>query len=69
MLTSSQSTVLLKNTNKALPLSKPKFVGVFGEDAGPNVWGPNACSDRGCDNGTLGMAWGSGSSNFPYLSE
>ncbi|TVY47638.1 Beta-glucosidase [Lachnellula occidentalis] len=61
------STVLLKNTNNALPLSKPKFVGVFGEDAGSNPLGPNGCSDRGCDNGTLAMAWGSGSANFPYL--
>ncbi|PQE12947.1 beta-glucosidase 1 precursor protein [Rutstroemia sp. NJR-2017a BBW] len=63
----ARSTVLLKNTNNALPLSKPKFVAVIGEDAGPNPWGPNGCSDRGCDNGTLGMAWGSGSANFPYL--
>lgn len=60
-------TVLLKNTNNALPLKKPKFVAVIGEDAGPNPLGPNGCSDRGCDNGTLGMAWGSGSANFPYL--
>ena len=29
--------------------------------------GPNGCADRGCDNGTLGMAWGSGTANFPYL--
>lgn len=28
------------------------------------MWGPN---DRGCDNGTLAMGWGSGSANFPYL--
>jgi beta-glucosidase len=63
----ARSTVLLKNLNNALPLSKPKFVAVIGEDAGPNLSGPNGCSDRGCDNGTLGMAWGSGSSNFPYL--
>ncbi|KAM3068685.1 beta-glucosidase [Clarireedia jacksonii] len=63
----ARSTVLLKNTNNALPLSKPKFIAVIGEDAGPNLNGPNSCSDRGCDNGTLGMAWGSGSANFPYL--
>ncbi|KAF7948999.1 hypothetical protein EAE96_008176 [Botrytis aclada] len=63
----ARSTVLLKNTNNALPLSKPKFLAVIGEDAGPSPYGPNGCSDRGCDNGTLGMAWGSGSANFPYL--
>ncbi|KAL8825166.1 MAG: hypothetical protein Q9191_004575 [Dirinaria sp. TL-2023a] len=62
------STVLLKNTNNALPLTgKEKLTAVFGNDAGDNPDGPNGCPDRGCDNGTLGMAWGSGSSNFPYL--
>ncbi|KAJ5745955.1 hypothetical protein N7520_011137 [Penicillium odoratum] len=61
------SAVLLKNVD-ALPLTgKEKFTGVFGSDAGPNAYGPNGCSDRGCDMGTLGCAWGSGSSNFPYL--
>lgn len=30
----ARATVLLKNTNNALPLSKPKFVAVIGEDAG-----------------------------------
>jgi len=63
----SRATVLLKNTNNALPLKKPKFVAVIGQDAGPNLNGPNSCPDRGCNNGTLGMSWGSGSSNFPYL--
>lgn len=64
----SASTVLLKNTNNTLPLSgKEKLTAVFGEDAGDNPLGPNGCPDRGCDNGTLGMAWGSGTANFPYL--
>ena len=63
----ARSTVLLKNVNNILPLSKPKLLAVVGDDAGPNPTGPNGCSDRGCDDGTLGMAWGSGSSNFPYL--
>ncbi|KAI0172967.1 glycoside hydrolase family 3 protein [Hypoxylon sp. FL1284] len=62
----AKSTVLLKNEG-ALPLKKPKFLAVIGEDAGPNPLGPNSCSDRGCDNGTLAMAWGSGSADFPYL--
>jgi beta-glucosidase len=62
------STVLLKNTNNALPLNgKEKLTAVFGNDAGDNPNGPNGCPDRGCDNGTLGMAWGSGSANFAYL--
>ena len=64
----SASTVLLKNTNNTLPLTgKEKLTAVFGDDAGDNPLGPNGCPDRGCDNGTLGMAWGSGTANFPYL--
>ncbi|KAG8534117.1 uncharacterized protein KY384_000961 [Bacidia gigantensis] len=64
----SASTVLLKNTNNALPLTgKEKFTAVFGSDAGENPFGPNGCDDRGCDNGTLAMGWGSGTANFPYL--
>jgi beta-glucosidase len=56
----ADGTVLLKN-NGALPLSgKEKLTTVFGSDAGENVYGPNGCSDRGCDMGTLAMGWGSG---------
>lgn len=64
---SAKGTVLLKNTG-ALPLTgKEKLTTVFGSDAGENQNGPNGCSDRGCDNGTLAMGWGSGTANFPYL--
>jgi hypothetical protein len=63
----ARSTVLLKNLRNTLPLSKPKFLAVIGDDAGPALYGPNGCPDRGCDNGTLGMAWGSGTAEFPYL--
>ncbi|KAJ6096145.1 beta-glucosidase [Penicillium sp. IBT 16267x] len=62
----AKGTVLLKNSG-ALPLKKPKFVAVVGGDAGPSHVGPNGCADRGCDNGTLAMGWGSGTSEFPYL--
>ena len=63
----AKGTVLLKN-NGALPLTgKEKLTTVFGSDAAENGWGPNGCSDRGCDNGTLAMGWGSGTANFPYL--
>ena len=62
------STVLLKNTNNALPLTgKEKLTAVFGNDAGDNPDGPNGCPNRGCDNGTLAMAWGSGTAEFSYL--
>ncbi|KAI1810752.1 glycoside hydrolase family 3 protein [Poronia punctata] len=63
---SSKSTVLLKNEG-ALPLKSPKFLAVIGEDAGPNPQGPNGCPDRGCNQGTLALSWGSGTANFPYL--
>ncbi|KAJ5246169.1 hypothetical protein N7468_001152 [Penicillium chermesinum] len=63
----ADSTVLLKNKG-GLPLKpQERLVGIFGEDAGSNPWGANGCSDRGCDNGTLAMGWGSGSAEFPYL--
>ncbi|EFQ98009.1 beta-glucosidase 1 [Nannizzia gypsea CBS 118893] len=61
------STVLLKNEG-VLPLTgKEQFTAIIGEGAGPNLNGPNSCPDRGCDNGTLAMGWGSGTTNFPYL--
>ncbi|KAL1962259.1 hypothetical protein VTN77DRAFT_9849 [Rasamsonia byssochlamydoides] len=63
----ANSVVLLKNSNGTLPLRKPRQIAVIGEDAGPSPYGPNGCTDRGCDNGTLAMGWGSGSTNFPYL--
>ncbi|CAI6333222.1 unnamed protein product [Periconia digitata] len=63
----AKSTVLLKN-NGVLPLTgNEKFTAVFGNDAGEAEYGPNGCADRGCDNGTLAMGWGSGTADFPYL--
>jgi hypothetical protein len=62
------STVLLKNTKGALPLTnKEKLTAVIGEDAGSNPLGPNGCRNHGCDVGTLGVGWGSGQADFPYL--
>ncbi|KAJ5545966.1 beta-glucosidase A [Penicillium frequentans] len=63
----ADSTVLLKN-NGGLPLThNERYIGILGEDAGSNPAGANGCSDRGCDDGTLAMGWGSGTANFPYL--
>ncbi|KAF2205249.1 hypothetical protein GQ43DRAFT_446133 [Delitschia confertaspora ATCC 74209] len=59
--------VLLKNTDNALPLKKPKSVAIIGSDAIVNPKGMNSCVDRGCNDGTLAMGWGSGTAEFPYL--
>jgi beta-glucosidase len=59
--------VLLKNTASALPLAKPKSIAVIGLDSIVAPKGANACVDRGCNDGTLAMGWGSASVEFPYL--
>jgi beta-glucosidase len=59
--------VLLKNTDNALPLKKPASLAVIGSDAIVNPAGANACTDRGCNTGTLAMGWGSGTANFPVM--
>jgi beta-glucosidase len=58
---------LLKNSNGILPLSKTAILKVFGTDAEKNPDGINSCTDMGCDKGTLGMGWGSGSARYPYV--
>ncbi|KAK9454246.1 glycosyl hydrolase family 3 N terminal domain-containing protein [Dipodascopsis uninucleata] len=64
----SESIVLVKNTNNALPISKKfKRIGLFGSAAGPAPQGPNGNVDRSGNDGTLGIGWGSGSANFPYI--
>ena len=54
------STVLLKNNNNALPLNKPKSIGIIGNGAGSNPNGPNGFTDRAGDSGVLALGWGSG---------
>ncbi|EAU32193.1 beta-glucosidase [Aspergillus terreus NIH2624] len=61
------SIVLLKNSNNTLPLRNPSSIAVVGSDAIVNPDGPNACTDRGCNVGTLAQGWGSGTAEFPYL--
>lgn len=58
---------LLKNVNGSLPLSRNATLKVFGTDAEKNPDGINSCADQGCNKGTLGMGWGSGSARYPYL--
>lgn len=43
----SAGTVLLKNTDGALPLLKPRAIVLVGSDAGPAKKGPNGYTDRG----------------------
>ncbi|KAK0621951.1 glycosyl hydrolase family 3 N terminal domain-containing protein [Bombardia bombarda] len=59
--------VLLKNEGGILPLKKPSKIAVIGSAAVNNPQGINACTDKGCNTGALGMGWGSGSVNYPYF--
>jgi len=63
------ATTLLKNAENALPLPASAQVKVFGTDAAVNPQGPNACLNRACNTGTLGMGWGSGVADYPYLDD
>ncbi|RPB03455.1 hypothetical protein L873DRAFT_1826144 [Choiromyces venosus 120613-1] len=61
------SITLLKNTGNVLPLTTSDVIRVFASDACPNPGGMNSCTDRGCNQGVLGMGWGSGTADYPYL--
>jgi beta-glucosidase len=65
------SLVLLKNTNSALPLKKPRSMALFGISAGPAMAGPNYIfSVEGTPDtydGHLAGGAGSGQTSFPYL--
>ena len=60
---------LLKNTDGFLPLATKQPLRVFGTAAQANPAGPNACPNRACNTGTLGMGWGSGVADYPYLDD
>ncbi|KAK4103958.1 glycoside hydrolase family 3 protein [Parathielavia hyrcaniae] len=60
---------LLKNNGSLLPLSTSSRLSVFGTHAQVNPAGPNACLNRACNTGTLGMGWGSGVADYPYLDD
>ena len=59
-------TVLLKNTNAALPLKDPKRIGVFGNAAGDLTTGNYPHSDE-YEYGVLPSGGGSGSGRFSWL--
>ncbi|RMZ72277.1 glycoside hydrolase family 3 [Pyrenophora seminiperda CCB06] len=58
---------LLKNDGGILPLTRNASLKIFGTDAEKNPDGINSCADQGCNKGTLGMGWGSGSARYPYM--
>ncbi|KAL2262711.1 hypothetical protein VTK26DRAFT_362 [Humicola hyalothermophila] len=60
---------LLKNDGDLLPISNSSKISVFGTDAQVNPAGPNACLNRACNKGTLGMGWGSGVADYPYFDD
>jgi len=64
---SREAITVLKNVNKTLPLSPQAVLKIFGTDAQKNPDGINSCNQRTCNKGTLGMGWGSGTANYPYL--
>lgn len=59
------SIVLLKNNNHTLPLGTSASLAIIGSDAIVNPDGANACTDRGCNTGTLAQGWGSGTAEYP----
>jgi beta-glucosidase len=63
-----EAVTLLKN-NATLPLSARHSIAVFGSAAAQNPGGPNSCADKGCNEGTLGQGWGSGTADYPYLDD
>lgn len=66
------SAALLKNTNRALPLQKPKVLAIIGSDAGPNsLSGLNGAGVASYplwnNNGTMPLGGGSGWAVPPYV--
>ncbi|KAG4033525.1 hypothetical protein MFRU_004g00330 [Monilinia fructicola] len=59
-------TVLLKNTNSALPLKTPKLIGIFGNAAGDITNGPYH-HDQKYEYGCLPIGGGSGSARYSQL--
>lgn len=57
-----EAITLLKNQGNFLPIQTSASIKVFGSHAQTNPDGANACEDRACNKGVLGMGWGSGMS-------
>ncbi|KAL4961177.1 beta-d-glucoside glucohydrolase D [Aspergillus stella-maris] len=65
------ATTLLKNTNNALPLQRPRSIGVFGANARPSIIGPGTTMDDVHNyntwSGHLVFSGGSGMASPSYL--
>ncbi|KAK7538732.1 glycoside hydrolase superfamily [Phyllosticta citribraziliensis] len=64
-----EAVTLLKNEDNLLPLDSITPLKIFGSGASKNPAGPNSCPDRGCNKGTLGMGWGSGTAEYPHMDD
>ncbi|GAP87612.2 putative glycoside hydrolase family 3 protein [Rosellinia necatrix] len=64
-----EAITLLKNAGGLLPLRPSSRLFVFGTDAQADPKGINSCTDKNCNRALLGMGWGSGSANYPYLDD
>ncbi|CAJ2507434.1 Uu.00g086200.m01.CDS01 [Anthostomella pinea] len=64
-----EAITLLKNNGSMLPLSTSSSLFVFGTDSQADPNGINSCTDKSCNHGLVGMGWGSGSANYPYLDD
>ncbi|KAG9258775.1 glycoside hydrolase family 3 protein [Emericellopsis atlantica] len=61
--------VLLRNEDNILPLASPSSIAVIGSAAVKGDHANNVCVDKGCNDGALGMGWGSGSVEYSSFSE
>ncbi|TDZ19502.1 putative beta-glucosidase F [Colletotrichum orbiculare MAFF 240422] len=64
-----EAITLLKNADSLLPIATSAPIKVFGTHAQTNPDGPNACADRSCNKGLLGIGWGSGTVDYEYLDD
>ncbi|KAI1169073.1 beta-glucosidase-like protein [Nemania serpens] len=64
-----EAVTLLKNEDGFLPIATSAPLFVFGTDAQADPAGINSCTDKNCNRALLGMGWGSGSANYPYLDD
>lgn len=64
-----EAITLLKNEAGFLPIATSAPLFVFGTDAQADPAGINSCTDKNCNRALLGMGWGSGSANYPYLDD